>query len=273
MRTKFRKTATFILFLLIALAAAICVQAAPAEAASFAKSKPVITKESAYLNGQVYLKWTKVKGAKKYEIQRAVIKPKTGKTGAWKKWKTTSKLSVKVKDSGDYKYRVRAINKSGTTSKWSKAKRIFAANAKITHIGYTEPEMLFGVKLSEGELDLRVLVTNKTKSPMGFLVSGYYVGSQHTIKAINKSTGKVVKSFKAYLDPGTVSGIAKQVNPGKSQSIYIYADVSAEEWAAVKNCKFLVTSSFYPNPEVEPISTQMAVAYTKNAADSSVAAK
>jgi adenine-specific DNA-methyltransferase len=46
-----------------------------------------------------------------------------------------------------------------------------------------------------------------------------------------------------------------------------------DEWEKYKNCKFMVTTSFYPNPEVEPLTTQMAIAYGRAVADSAVAAK
>ena len=240
-----------------------------AQAASFQKSKPKISKNSAYLNDKVYLTWTKISGAKKYEIQRAKINPSTGKAGKWKTWVTTGKTSIKKKASGDYKYRVRAI-KGSTKSQWSSAKRIFGATAKITNIGYTEPDVFMGVTFRDGYLEWRITVKNKTNSPMGFVVSGSRFGNQNTLYAINKTTGKKVHSWEAKLD---TTGIAKMVAAGKTESLYFYAFVTEQEWELYKDCKFMVSSSFYPNPEVEPISTQMAIAYTTNYADASVAAK
>ena len=240
-----------------------------AHAASFQNSKPKINKNSAYLNNTVYLTWTKVSGAKKYEIQRAKINPSTGKIGKWREWTTTKKTAVKKKATGDYKYRVRAI-KGNTKSKWSSAKRIFGATAKITDIGYTEPDIFLGVVLSSGYLEWRVIVNNKTKSPMGFVKSGTRFENQNTLYAINKTTGKKVHSWEGRLD---TTEVAKMVEAGKTQSLYFYAYVTPEEWAKYKGCKFMVSSSFYPNPEVEPVSTQMAIAYTTNYADASVAAK
>ncbi|MBQ6385719.1 MAG: hypothetical protein IJJ38_06095 [Lachnospiraceae bacterium] len=263
-----RRLTSGLLILLILVMSALA--PVTVQAASFKKSKPKITKTSAYLNKKVSLKWSKVKKAKKYEIQRAKINPSTGKTGKWKKWKTVKKNYIKTSATGDYKYRVRAV-KGKTKSKWSAAKRVFAARAKITHMGYTEPDVFFGVTLHEGKLAFRVLVKNSTKSPMGFVESGSRFQDQNTVYAINKSTGKKVKSWEAYLDAGT--GIAKMVNPGKSQSLYFYSFVTAEEWARYKNCKFMIASSFYPNPEVEDISTQMAISYTKNVSESSIAVK
>ena len=56
------------------------------KAASLAKPKLDVL--SAYMNNAVYLKWKKVKGAKRYEIQRAKVNPKkANKVGKWKKWK------------------------------------------------------------------------------------------------------------------------------------------------------------------------------------------
>ena len=245
-------------------------------AATLISSRPKLTTASAYNNSYVYLKWTKVSGAKKYEIYRAKVIPADEPTeklklGAWKKWAATKNTYVKRKDSGDYKYRVRAVN-GKKTSKWSVAKRVFAANAKITHMGYTEPEYMFGVLLSSGGLEFRVLVTNKTKSDMGFVTSGTRFDPQGTLYAVNKKTGKVLKKWEADLDL-PLGSIAKVVQAGKSQSLYFDADISSEDWAKYKNSKFLFSCSFYPNPEVEPLTTQMAFTCSKSVKDSSLAAK
>ena len=108
---------------------------------------------------------------------------------------------------------------------------------------------------------------------MGFVESGTRFDKQSTIYAFNKTTGKVMKKWAADLDTGSLSAIAKVVEAKKKQTIYIEATVTAEEWAKYKNCKFMVTTSFYPNPEVEPLTTQMAIAYGRAVADSAVAAK
>ena len=263
----------YVSFLLILLILTVGIIApVSAQAVPFKKAKPRIASNSAYLNNKVYIKWSAVKGAKKYEVQRAKINPSTGKIGKWVKWKTVKKPYVRMVAAGGFKYRIRAL-KGKKKSKWSAAKRIFAANAKITHMGYTEPEVLFGVTLSEGVLEFRVLVSNRTHSSMGFVRSGTRLGVQNTVIAIHKKTRKPVKTWDAYLDTGSSGGIAKQVNARKNQSVYFYAYVSEEEWAKYKNCKFMITSSFYPNPTVEPISTQMAIAYTANVAESAIAGK
>ena len=108
---------------------------------------------------------------------------------------------------------------------------------------------------------------------MGFVESGTRFDMQSTIYAVNKTTGKIMKKWAADLDTGSLSAIAKVVEAKKKQTIYIEATVTAEEWAKYKNCKFMVTTSFYPNPEVEPLTTQMAIAYGRAVADSAVAAK
>lgn len=259
------------LFMLLLMLMIICVSIpVPAQAASIKNKKPKIDKHSAYLNNKIYLKWSKVKGAKKYEIQRAQINANTGKAGKWTKWKTTKKTSIKVTASGDYKYRVRAVS-GKTKSKWSASKRIFGASACIAKMTYEPPEYLFGVRQYAGELKFRVLYNNKTKSPMGFL-SSIGIGEQNKVYALN-SSGKVLKSWYADLEL-PIGGMAKQVNAKSKQYIdyYIY-DFKEEDWAKYKGCKFMITSSFYPNPEVEPTSTQMAIAYTNKAADSAIAAK
>ena len=231
-------------------------------AASFKTLQPKLTKASAYNNGKVYLKWTKVNGAQKYEVYRAYINPSTGKATSWKKWTTTTKLYVSIKATGDYKYRVRAV-KGSTRSKWSVAKRVFAAKGRITNVGF-----------DGRHLNFRILITNSTKSKMGFMINRI-TGSQIKIYAVNKSSGKVVKTWNGDLIPaGGDMVYASVVNAGKSQSIYIQStSMSAADYAKYKKYKFLVVSSFYPNPEVEPISTQMALSCTASAADSSIAAK
>ena len=259
----------FSLLLILALLVTGVLAPVSAHAASFTKSKPKITAKSAYLNDSVYLEWTKVKGAKKYEIQRAKVSKK-GKTGKWKKWKTVKKNYIKKAASGDYRYRVRAI-KGKKKSKWSAAKRAFGASARITKLYFDPAEILFGVKLSSESLEIEVLVNNKTSAPMGFVDSGSRFGEQCRVYAINKSTGKVMKSWEGNLHLG--GGIAKQVNPGKSQTLEYYAFVSEEEWAKYKNCKFMLSTAFYPNPDDEGINTQMAIAYTNDIKESSVAVK
>ena len=49
-----------------------------AVAAGFTNSKPTI-KKAQFLYNSVSLQWTKVTGAKSYEIERRVMNPKTGK--------------------------------------------------------------------------------------------------------------------------------------------------------------------------------------------------
>jgi len=239
--------------------------------------RPALVKSSCtYTYNKARLKWKKVKGAKKYEIQRAKINAKTGKTGKWKKWVLTKKTSIAKKTTGDFKYRIRALN-GKKKGKWSKAVRLFAANGKITDMGYTPADIFFGVKLGGEILEMRVLVSNKTDSPMGFVKSGTRIPIQYSIYAINKSTGKKMKKWDAYLDTGKndigYASYAKQVNARKKASVYFYAFVTDSEWAKYKNCRFMITASFYPNPTVEPMNTQMAIACTNSVKKSAIAGK
>lgn len=239
------------------------------QAASFKNSRPTIAKNSAYNHKKVYLKWSGISGAKKYEIQRAIVHPSDGSTGKWRAWKETKKTYVNVTAKGDYMYRVRAI-KGKEKSKWSKAKRIFAASAKVTHMSYVQPEIMFGVELRSGRMEFRVLVCNKSKSDMGFVDSGTRFGQQCTIYAVSKSTGKVRKKWEAHLD---TTGIAKLIKAGETKSLYYYSFMTPAEWKKYKKYDWKVSTSFYPNPEVESISTAMAIGYTKNVAQSSIAGK
>ena len=275
MKKNLKRSISVLSGLLLVLTVTLAVLApVSVSAASFKKSKPKIAGSSAYLDNSVSLTWTAVKGAKKYEIQRAMVKPKNGKTGKWKKWKTVKGTTIKAAATGDYKYRVRAINKK-KKSKWSAPKRIFAASARITNIGDEAPERFFTLRYS-GTFEFRVEIKNKTKSPMGFLRSGSRVGSQHTVYAINKSNGKIMGKWEGYLD---TNGIAKKVNSNSTQTIYIYASVPYSEaavanWENYKKCRFLITSIFYPNPETEPTSKQMTITYSNvDFKDSSIPAK
>lgn len=259
-----RKGFLRISFLMVMLAAAfVFLKPVSAQAAKLSPSaKPKFANTSAYMYDKVYLKWGKITGAKKYVIFRAKVNPNTGGIGAWKKWAETTNTSIKKKATGDFKYRVRAVSGS-TKSKYSKAIRIFAASAKITDIGF-----------DGSHINFRILINNKTKSEMGFVLNEAarnYV--QYTIYALNKKTGDIVKKWGGNLAPvGT--GWAMEVNAGKIQSIYITSDtVTAAQYNSVKNCKFLVTASFYPNPYTEPISTALAVACTRTASESAIAGK
>ena len=225
-------------------------------------AKPKFTNASAYMYNKVCLKWGKVTGAKKYVIYRAKINPGSGKNGSWKKWAETTKTSIKKKATGDYKYRVRAISGS-IKSKYSNPIRIFAANAKITDIGF-----------DGAHINFRLLIGNKTKSDMGFVkneaASNY---SQYTIYAVDTQTGRIVNQWGGNLVP-VGAGIAMLVNAGKTQSIYISSDyVSASQYNSVRNCTFLVTAIFYPNPYTEPMNTALALACTTTATDCAIAGK
>ena len=236
-----------------------------AGAKSITKAKPKISKSSAYKYNKIALKWTKIKGAKKYQIERARINPKKGKIGKWKKWKTVKKNILKKKASGDFKYRVRAV-KGNKKSKWSKARRVFAAYAKITKKKY-EPLRwyVFGETL-----EFKVSITNKTKSPMGFIKTEAY-----TFYVVNKKTGKVLK--KSEMDVNIPYGGHKQINPGKSKALkFTVKNISEDEynkWESNKNIEYMLTFSFYPNPRKEPIKNQMAISCTKNLKDSTIACK
>lgn len=237
----------------------------PCDAASFTRTRPRLNIRSAYMNNAVYLKWNKVGGAKKYEIQRAWVNPKRRNTvGKWKRWAVTRNTSIRKRAVGDYRYRVRAIS-GNKTSLWSASKRIFGANGVITNVVYEKPMFyIFG-----GTLNFRVLITNRTQSQMGFVKTG----SQSTIYAIDTGTNQVVKTWPGHLYIAESYGYAKQVNPRKQQSVYFYCSMDEDEYEQYKNYKFMVTASFYPNPWVEPISTVMAVACTTNVAESAIAGK
>lgn len=230
---------------------------ASAQAASY----PFLAQESAYVNGSVRLKWSGVDGATGYVVYRAQVNPSTGKIGSWKKWAVTKNTFVNKKDIGDYVYCVRAFRGS-KFSKASPVKRIFAANAVVTHRGY-----------DGSRLNFRILVANRTSSPMGFLINSV-LGVQNQIYALNRSTGKIVKSWPGNLVPAGAGGYAVVVNPWKTQSIYIQSpSMTSSEYSKYRGCRFIVACSFYPNPNVEPLTTQLAFACSGLKSESSVASK
>ena len=97
--------------------------------------KPVIKKASVYDNNKVKLTWSKVKGAKKYEVWRKIG------DGKYKKVKTTTKRTYyhkKLSYATKYTYKVRAVGKY-SKSKFSKIKRATTKTVrpKITSIEQT----------------------------------------------------------------------------------------------------------------------------------------
>ncbi len=79
---------------------------------------PVVTAGNNASTGKVTLKWKAVKGASKYEIYRA-----TSKTGTYTKLYTTTGTSftnTSANPGYSYYYKVRAIDKNGNTSDYSK---------------------------------------------------------------------------------------------------------------------------------------------------------
>jgi hypothetical protein len=63
------------------------------------------------------------------------------------------------------------------------------------------------------------------------------------------------------------------IEAGKKQSLYFETKVSDEEWANCKNCKFMYSGIFYPNPEYEPMKNQMTITATKTLKDTSLAGR
>ncbi len=226
-----------------------------AQAASLTKAQPKIQKAQ-YLYDSVSLQWTKVAGAKKYEIERRLMNPKTGKFGKYKLWTTTTKTSIVKKTNGDYQYRVRAV-KGKNKSKWSSAKRVFAACAKIVDRSYE----------AGGFLTVEVKITNKTKSPMG-LKKGFDECS--TIKFYNK--GKKIDSFSGKLYSGSIwtddNYLTDTIPANKSKTIYLRASVNSLQWLGMLGYTSLADSSmkivtdFSPNPYKE--NTTLKLTYDKN---------
>ena len=251
-------------FLLIMLAAAFFFLAPrTAEAASIKNAKPKITKGQ-YLYDRVSLKWTKVAGAKTYEIQRREMNPKTGKFGKYKAWTKTSATSVVKKASGDYEYRVRAV-KGKTSSKWSSPKRVFAAYAKILERSYE----------AAGYLTIKVEITNKTKSPMG-LMKGLIDDTRKSEILFLDKKGKKVDTYHGDLYSGSIwtddNYLTDEIPASKTKIIYLRTNISTMTWwdysyliqpSDLEHHVMKIVTRFYPNPNKE--NTKMKITYINKA--------
>ena len=262
------------LFPLLAMLAVLCFAClipAPAYAAKLnTAAKPAFSDRSGYMDGKVYLKWGKIAEAKEYVIFRAKVNPKTGKIGSWSKWAETTKAYIRKKASGDYKYRVRAVN-GKVRSKYSKAIRIFAADSVIGSVRYSQ---------ADSKMLINLKVTNMTKSEMRFMknkaASNY---NQYRVQALNPNTGSIVKTLKGNLYVNTIAPVgtannSSVVNAGMTRTVFVQsAVISKSVYDSIKNCKFLVTAVFYPNPAAESNTDFLTISCTKNAAESFTAGK
>ena len=234
-------------------------------AASIANSKPTI-KKAQYLYNCVNLEWTKVTGAKSYQIQRREMNPKTGKWGKYKLWKTTTRTSVMKQATGDCQYRVRAV-KGKTYGRWSSPKRVFAASAKIIDRSYE----------AAGYLTIKIKIANHTKSPMG-LIKGYIDEKRMSqIRFYNK--GKLIETYHGDLYSGSIwtddNYMSTEIPANKTKIIYLRTNISTLVWwnypmfgepTDLQNKKMKIITPFYPNPNKE--NTKLTVSYTKNVQNS-----
>lgn len=238
--------------LLITLLCSFMLQA-PAFATGFTARKPTISAASGYVNGRISLKWSKVTGAARYEIWRS-----KSKGSGYKKFATTTRASYSKKTTGDYYYKVRGV-KGSQKSKFSSPVYGFAANGRITNVGFSD---IYGISF-------RVLISNKSKKAMSML--GTNLG---TLYLVNKGTGSVVDSCRNVI-LSTQGGIGKQINAGATKSVYFYA-YAPSAWlkydAAPNRYKWLLTVPFYAGGSTAS-SKSMAIAMGGTAAESSVAVR
>ena len=239
------------IFLTLAAMAIFFILPGNVRAASFKNSKPTI-KKAQYLYDSVSLQWTKVSGAKSYEIQRRMMNPKTGKYGSYKVWKKTTKTSIVKKTTGDYQYRVRAV-KGSSHSKWSSPKRIFAADAKIVDRTYE----------AGGFLTIEVKITNKTKSSMG-LMKGYVDDSLKSEIRFYNAKGKKVDTYHGDLYSGNIwvddNYVTDEIPANKSKTIYLRTSMNSLTWwnypmltdpTDLEHHGMKIVTKFYPNPNKE----------------------
>lgn len=251
------------LIALVLMLTLVCGAVLPAQAASFTSKKPTIKKTSAYVNGYVSLKWSKVSGATKYEIYRA-----SKKSGTYKKYATSKTTSLKKKSSGTYYYKVRGV-KGKQKTKFSKPVLIFAATAQIKEVGFSGT----GWVGTMGTL-ASVKVTNHSKKDMQFL-GGYY---QHaTLYLMNKKTNKLVGSTYMQLNTNNdIYGISISdgitIKAGKSQTLW-YHVMEYTLWnqydASPSKYYWMLSMPFYPGKGTDELVT-MSISATKKKSESSV---
>lgn len=104
------------------------------------KNKVVVLGETKNTTKGAYVKWSKLSGAKKYEImRRSITGTKWTKVGTVSSSKNSfTDTSVKNKN-GNYIYSVRAVNKNGTKSRylWSGVTCLFAKTPTMKSIAVT----------------------------------------------------------------------------------------------------------------------------------------
>lgn len=163
-----------------------------AQAAGLAQTKNLdVTVES----NQVKLKWSKVTGAKQYQIYRAA-----SENGTYTKVKTTSSRSwTDTGRKGEYWYKVRAVN-GKKTGAFSKKDHIFRIYAKIT-------------SFSNGVF--KVKVTNPSTKKTIYFIPG---SGCSAATLVNKRTGSY-RTLNAALTTGKVVSVSK--NSSKTISIRV----------------------------------------------------
>ena len=208
----------------------------PVHAKSLSKKKPKISSLSGFENGQVVLRYSSVKGAKKYQIYRS--KKKNGK---YKKFGTSTTTTFSKKANGLYYYKVRGVS-GKKKGKFSKPVRIFAATGVITDLGFS------GIT----GMTARVLVYNGTPKTMAFL--GTNIGNFYLV---DKYTGQVVSKDMAILSTtgDWISyGMGKMIGSNQTQSLYFYS-YGYSTWMKYQSNRnryvLLLTASFYPGAKAK----------------------
>lgn len=249
---------------LVLMLTLVCGALIPAQAAGFTSKKPTLKTTSAYVNGKVVLKWSKVSGASKYEVYRS-----TKKTGSYKKFATVKTTSLKKATTGAYYYKVRAV-KGKEKSKFSTPMLIFAANAQIKTVTFNGG---WGYVGSYGLL-ASVDVTNKSKKDMQFL-GGYYQSA--TLYLMDKETKKSVDSTYIQLNTNNDAyGISISdgitVKAGKKQTLWFHV-MTPYIWSTYNanpdSYYWLISVPFYPGNGYEDLGV-MSISATAKASGSSV---
>jgi len=175
-------------------------------ATSIKKAKPkFVVNQCYYANGatcKAVLKWKKVKGAKKYIVYRA-----TKKSGKYKKFTTTKKLSISKASKGEYYYKVQAVD-GKNKSKMSDPVHLFPAAGQI--VRRMEVSMNFGGT----KTTLWVISRNDSKKTMVFPAKN----SAYTICVVNKNTGKVIKEYDVDNVEDYMNGTPHKIAKGKDDS-------------------------------------------------------
>ena len=218
MNSTLKKSLIFATAILLTISLLLAVfSAAPANAASARLKAPkFVTSKCSYSYESTVLKWKKVKGAKKYQVLRS-----EKKGGKYKAFATTKKVSLSKKTTGNYYYKIRAVN-GKKKSKLSSPVHLTSVNGSITNTMTFRTSFNFGG--SSATTLFIVRVNNNSKTALVFDNKD----SDYTVEIKNTKTGKIEKSYAGTFDEDA----AITVEPGKNGDVLVRAGFDLMSYSA-----------------------------------------